>query len=302
MRPAPLYALLMLLAGSSFGLVSPLMKLAYAHGFGVADVTNAQYLFAALTLWPLALLWPKGRRLSGKQWLILGILGLAGAGTSFTYYLSLTTLPASLGIVLLFQFSWIVLLMDSLIARRRPALEKLIGIGMIVLGTILAVGVTGASLPGVPIWAVGLGLLSAVFYALTLYLSAYVDVETSPALRSAVTVTVSGIVILPAFSPTHLYSVALWHGIWWWGLAVALFSQTVPVILMYTSIPRIGGRMAGVLGSIELPVAVLSAHLILGEPMASPRWLGVLLILAGITVSEWTLFRRRPKALSSLQH
>lgn len=297
MRPSPWYAFLMLLAGSSFGIVSPIMKMSYAHGFGAADVTNAQYLFAAITLWPLALIWPKGKRVSGKQWGILMVLGLAGAGTSYTYYLSLTKLPASLGIVLLFQFAWIVLLMDSLVTRRVPAIEKLLGIVMIILGTILAVGIMGSKLPPVPLWAVLLGLLSAFFYSLTLYLSAYVDPDTSPALRSAITVTISGISILPFFPPAHLYLVTLWQGIWGWGLLVALFSQTLPLILIYLAIPRIGGRMAGVLGAIELPVAVLAAHIVLGEPVAPVRWFGVLLILAGILVSEWTLFRR-PRRLS----
>lgn len=285
----------MLLAGSCFGIVSPLMKIAYAHGFSAEDMSNAQYLLAVITLWPLAALWPRGRRVGGKQWLILLILGIAGAGTSFTYYLSLTKLPASLAIVLLFQFSWIVLVMDSLVLRKLPSLEKLLGIAIIVVGTVLAVGLTGLQLSAVSVGAVLLGLMSSVFYSLTLYLSASVDATTSPALRSAITVTISGIAIIPFFPPAHLYQVSLWHGAWWWGLWIALFSQTIPMILMYISTPRIGGRMAGVLGSIELPVAVLAARIMLGEAVAASRWFGVMLILLGIVVSEWDIFHRNQR-------
>ena len=295
MKRTPWYALLMLLAGSSYGLVSTLMKSSYNHGFVVADVTNAQYLFAVLTLWPIALFWRRKKRISQKQWALLAVIGLAGAGTSFTYYLSLTQLPASLGIVLLFQFAWMVLLIDIAVTRRIPTLEKWIGVAMIVVGTLLAVGLFASHLGQVPMGAVALGLCSAVFYALTLYLSEFVDPDSSPALRSALTVTISGIAMVAVFSPVHLYTVSLWHGLWKWGLLVALFSQTFPVLLMYIAIPRIGGRMAGVLGSIELPVAVLVAHLALGEVVSLVRWFGVVLILAGIAVSELVVLRHRPR-------
>lgn len=289
------YAFLMLLAGGCFGIVSPLMKMAYANGFSAGDITNAQYLLGVITLWPLVAVWPKGHRASPKQWLMLLILGIAGAGTSYTYYLSLTKLPASLAIVLLFQFAWVVLVMDSLVMRKMPAPEKLLGIVIIVVGTILAVGLTGLRFSAVSVGAVLLGLLSSVFYSLTLYLSAFVDAKTSPTLRSAVTVTVSAIAIIPFFSPSHLYQVSLWRGAWWWGLLIALFSQTIPMTLMYIATPRIGGRMAGVLGSIELPVAVLAARLMLDEPVTMSRWFGVLLILCGIVVSEWDIFHRNQR-------
>ncbi|OFW77127.1 MAG: hypothetical protein A2201_10510, partial [Alicyclobacillus sp. RIFOXYA1_FULL_53_8] len=268
-----------------------------------------------LTLWPIALFWRKGRPVSARQWGLLTLIGLAGAGTSYTYYMSLTRLSASLAIVLLFQFAWIVLLIDALVTRRMPALEKLLGIVLIVIGTVLAVGLGGAGgahhgnpgkvtfglLASAPLWAVLLGLSSAVFYSLTLYLSAYVDMESSPVLRSAITLTVSGIVMAVVFSPVHFYTVSLWHGLWYWGSLVAVFSQTLPMLLMYIAIPRIGGRMAGVLGSIELPVAVLVAHLVLSESVTPMRWLGVVLILVGIVVSEWRVIRPKPMQVASRQ-
>lgn len=317
MRRTPWYAILMLIAGSSYGIVSALMKSAYGQGFVVADLTNAQYLFALIALWPIALIWRKGRPVSARQWGLLALIGLAGAGTSYTYYVSLTRLSASLAIVLLFQFAWIVLLMDAVVTRRMPAVEKLLGIVLIVIGTILAVGLLGtvgihsATHPGhpgtfglldsAPLWAILLGLSSAVFYSLTLYLSAYVDMHSSPVLRSAITLTVSGLAMAAVFSPVHFYTVSLWHGLWFWGILVAVFSQILPMLLMYISIPRIGGRMAGVLGSIELPVAVLVAHLVLSEPVTMARWLGVALILAGIVVSEWRVIRPKPNPVAPRQ-
>lgn len=283
----PWFALLVLFAGSSFGLVSTVMKTAYQHGFTVQEVTDGQYLFATVVLWLLALAWPKRAQIPRKQWLLLAILGVAGAGTSYAYYRSLTLLPASLAIVLLFQFSWMVLLMDILVTRRLPGRQKWIGVVLITAGTILAVGLLQGDLGSFPLWAIGLGVLSAVFYALTLYLSGYVDTRSSPAVRSAVAVTVSSIAILCIFPPSMGMAHALPRGLWQWALMAALFGQVIPQLFMLIAIPRTGGRMAGVLGSIELPVAVLVAHVALGEDVSFLQWTGVFLILVGIFVSEW---------------
>ncbi|RIV17407.1 DMT family transporter [Alicyclobacillaceae bacterium I2511] len=289
------YAGLVLLAASLFGGVSSLLKLAYAAGFNAADVTNAQFLIAALLLWPMAWVWPRGESLTVRQWGLLGLLGLASAGTSVAYYKALTLLPASMGIVLLFQFAWMVLVLDIVIHRRLPGMGKWAGMALIVAGTVLAVGLLGQPLGQYPWWAIGLGLLAGFSYAVTLYASAYVNPSSSPVLRAAVTVTVGGGITLFFFSPTLYTSGVLWHGLWVWGLLTAVFSQVLPQILLFVAIPRVGGRMAGVLGAVELPVAVVLAWLILGEQVSFLRWLGVLLVLAGMGVSEWPFLSRRRK-------
>jgi drug/metabolite transporter (DMT)-like permease len=293
MRKLPIYAILVLLAGSSFGVVSSIMKLAYRSGLTVQEVTDGQYLSAALLLWIIAAVWPRGQRIAGRrQWLYLLVLGTAGAGTSFSYYQALTYLPASLGIVLLFQFAWIVLVIDIVVTRRLPGAEKWVGTLLIVVGTILAVGLLAAKIEKFPAWAIIYGLLSAVFYSITLYVSGYVETRSSPALRSAINVTVSLALILVVFPPNFMNESLHWGNFVWWGLMAALFSQVVPVMLMFMAIPHTGGRMAGVLGSVELPVAVFVAFIVLHEHVTLIRWLGVVLILAGIIVSEWPMKKR----------
>lgn len=293
----PTYVLLMLLAGCCYGIISPLMKLAYQAGFNVSDVTDAQYGFAVVILWVLALIRFRGLRIPRRQWKFLVLIGLAAAGVSYCYYIALTELPASLGIVLLFQFAWMVLVIDIIVTRRKPGLEKWLGMLLIVIGTLFAVGIIGEPLGKFPLWAFGLGLLAGFFYACVLYLSSYVTDEASPIVRSAVTITVSTIAISFAFPPTYLTSGVLWHGLWFWGLLVALFGQVFPMLLILLSSPKIGGRMAGVLGAIELPVAIVAARVLLSEHVTMIRWLGVIVILIGIFVSElldFKRFKRRP--------
>ena len=43
-------------------------------------------------------------------------------------------------------------------------------------------------------------------------------------------------------------------------------------------IPRIGSTLAAMLGSVELPVAVIAAYLLIGEPVDGLQWVGMGLI------------------------
>lgn len=294
MRKIPWYAIMVLLAGSCYGLISPILKGAYGHGFSAAEATDAQYVIGMLVLWCLVPIGRKkySRHYPKRQWIVLLVLALSGAGTSYTYYNALTYLPASLAIVLLFQFAWIVMVIHMLVSREIPSLPRWIGAGLIILGTVLAVGLLEESLGRFPLWTLIYGLLSAFCYAVTLYGAEFVDSSTSPYLRSAIIITVGTIVILFAFPPTFVHNLHHIGGMLLWGLLMAVFSQILPPILMMIAIPRTGGRMAGVLGSVELPVAVLGAWLLLGEKVSALRWLGVVLILAGIVVSEWQVGKK----------
>ena len=58
------------------------------------------------------------------------------------------------------------------------------------------------------------------------------------------------------------------------------------ILFCMKAVPIIGGRLAGVLGVMELPVTVITAALILGDHIGPLRWSGSVLIIAGILVSE----------------
>lgn len=298
----------MLLAGASYGLISPLIRFEYTKGFSEADLTNAQYGIGFVIMWLIVLVRHRKSVIHKKQWLLLISLGSAAALVSLCYYMALTVLPASFATILLFQFAWMATLLDIVVTRRLPSIVKWIGLIVILLGTVLAVGLNSviassgatAAASGVhgasgslaalgthySLWAIGLGLLSAFFYTLTLYLSGYVSESISPELRSAIVVTVGMLIIFIPFPPTYLASGALWHGLLVWGGLIAIIGQVAPMLLMLIAIPRIGGRMAAILGTIELPVSVFGAWLLNGDIVSWTRWGGVLFILLGIAVSE----------------
>ncbi len=285
---------MMLAAAAMYGLVSPVLRLAYAAGLDPAAATDAQYAIAAACLWLVALFRHRGKRIDRRQWALIVIIGLMNALFCYTYYRALAVLPASLAIVFMFQFVWMATLIDALWHRRWPGIAKWIGLVLILGGTVLAVGATGASWREVPVGAVLLGLGAALAYAINLTLSAHNDPAVSPELRSALVITVAGVAVLTVFPPgSFVHHLAQRPApTLFWGFWIALLSQVLPTLFALVAIPHIGGRMAAVLGTLELPVAVIGAWLLNGDHVSPMRWLGVALILAGMVVSE-TLSRER---------
>lgn len=287
-----LAAVFVMVAGASYGVVTPLVKLIYEKGYTFADITVMQFYSSALLLWLLvavsARYKPKGWRMSRKNLIKMIWLGIVGTLTSIFYYKSLMWLPAWLGVILLFQFAWMTFLVEYIFTRRRPHVYQWIGMLLIVAGTILAN--TGDIRIGFHVtWlGVALGLLSAVTYSLFLHFNSTIETSSSPFLRSAMIATVSSVVITIVLPPSHVFFVHALHGLLLYGTLVGLLSQAIPTTLLVVGVPQLGGGTAAILSSIELPVAAILSALLLGEPVLWAGWLGVALIFAGMIAGNWS--------------
>jgi drug/metabolite transporter (DMT)-like permease len=290
--------LLVLLGGSCYGLVSPSVKMAYEAGFSAGDVTSGQYLAATTMFIFLALMqFRHVKELRKKDLLLLAGLGILSTGTSVFYYVSLTYLPASLAIVLLFQFTWVVAVIDFLVTRRLPDLPKWLALVLVVGGTVLAVDLFHAEWEQVSLFGLLVGFLSSMTYGAFLFFYSYVREGTSPFVNGAVLSIASSVAVWFVFPPEFLWNGSLGEGLWIWALLIGFLGQVMPAICFNIGIPVIGGALAAVLGAIELPVAVVSSYLLLHERVAGVQWLGIGLILFGIVVSELKLRVRKEARL-----
>ncbi|HEY8342861.1 MAG TPA: DMT family transporter, partial [Calditerricola sp.] len=175
---------LVFLGACSYGVLSTFVKLAYADGYDTGHVTGSQMLFGTLMLWVLA--WPFRRQWPRLTW--REVMKIAAAGslvgiTGIFYYASLRYIPASIAIVLLFQFTWIGVLLEALTTRKAPPVMKGVSVAVLLVGTVLASGLLEGNLDRLPLLGLGLGFLSAVSYALFIYLSGRVAPTVSPWLR-----------------------------------------------------------------------------------------------------------------------
>ncbi|MDN4594868.1 DMT family transporter [Polycladomyces subterraneus] len=290
-------SLFVLTAAASYGLLSPLVKMAYADGLHPTDLTAAQAVAGALGIWIVCLAATRQvPKLSARTVLALCGCGAMGGLTGVFYFTSLQDLPASFAILLLFQFTWMGMVLEWRITRRAPSRNQRWALALILAGTVLAAGWTDTLPSTISIFGVTMALLSAICYTGYIHLSGHIAVDVSPWWRSAWISTGSVVVTLLVFPPRFLWDGAWQSSLWEWAGWIALFGTILPSILFTAGVTRIGTGLASTLGSLELPVAVSLSAWWLGEPVTPAQWMGVLLILAGILMAEVKLNVHKEKS------
>jgi drug/metabolite transporter (DMT)-like permease len=216
-------------------------------------------------------------------------LAFAGTTTSFTsifYGKSLETIPASIAVVLLFQFTWIGIIIEAIANRKLPSKEKLIAIIILFIGTILAGGGSINHLFTLDPTGIIFGLLSGISFAFFIFVSGRVAVHLPSITRSFLMTSGAFLFLLFILSPNFIVNGSLGDGLWKYGSLLGLFGVLLPVLLFSIGTPKIGAGLATILGAIELPTAVVASAFILNEHVSSIQIIGVLIILIGVAVPQ----------------
>lgn len=278
---------LVLIGSASYGMLSPFVKMAYDKGWNDIQVSASQVTMGTLLLWVLLLVTPKAWSNPFKApWIRLALIGVFGlALTTFFYNNSLSRVEASLAIILLFQFTWMTIVLECIWDRKRPTRYQLGAVVLVMAGTFLTVNLTGESFRTLDGIGIVCGLLSGLTYSLFLFFTGRVKTTLHPVMKSVVMLTAALPVIYIIYPPSQVFQSDV-GPLLLWGLLLGLLGQALPAVAFNIGIPRIGSTLAAMLASMELPVAITAAFLILREPVGWLQWAGMFLILIGIFVSE----------------
>jgi drug/metabolite transporter (DMT)-like permease len=284
------------LGACSFGILSTFVKLAYKEGFTLGDVTGSQVLFGLIVLWAIVLL----RRLSGSQSgstsfrekLKLAAMGTSTGLVSIFYYKSVQTVPASIAILLLMQFTWMSLVLEAIVKRKLPSLMQVATVALVLIGTAMAGRLFSGSIPDFDLTGIVYGLLAALSYTVFLMINGAVGNHMHPTTKSALILTGACVLILTIFPPVFLVNGALFEGLFKWGLVLAIFGTVIPPLFYAYGIPKTGLGLSAILSAAELPVAVLMSSVVLKEEVWAVQWLGVALILLAIALSNISSLRK----------
>ncbi|MBE3593576.1 MAG: DMT family transporter [Candidatus Carbobacillus altaicus] len=303
------------LGASLYGTLSPVVKAAYDASLTFSEVTFGQFWSAGLLLLIFYPLWARrftesrkvGRehnvRFDVKTILFLVALGVFGlSGVSLFYYGALVSLPASLSLVLLFQFVWMGVLAERLFFRVPITKMRALAMLTVFAGDLLAMKVWAIELKGATLEGLLFGLMAAVSYTFFLVGSAKIP-ETYPTYwRTLVMVlagTVStGLVLWVLFPGERLIPHDSHHlfYIFWLGL----LGQVLPPLLFAWGAPRAGGMATTLISSVELPVGLILAVFWLKEELLGWQWLGIVLILTGIVLAVRSQEREPGTAFDSI--
>ncbi|NML37905.1 EamA family transporter [Chitinophaga sp. G-6-1-13] len=284
------YSFIVLLGGTMYGTMSSFVKLSYASGYHAAEISFSQALLSAVLL-GLILLLTTGRtnwkKLAGKELVALLLVGGTIGLTNFLYYQSVSYISASLAIVILMQFTWFSLLLEWFIFRQRPGRLEMVTVLFILVGTVMAGNLLEADALSFSWQGMALALASAFTYAVYIVANSRVGKSVKWQSKSTLIMAGSALTIFiinaqPIVSDNHFgYTFLLW------AVFLAVVGTTIPTALFAAGIPKIGAGTSAILMTIEFPVAVLCAYLVLHEAISPVQIAGIIVMLAAISVMNY---------------
>lgn len=279
------YSLLVLIAGISYGVMVPLVRIAYGGGFDTSEIMVTQYLVAVIAMALLCLLFSR-KKVAFKDALKLIGIGIVSAAACYSYYQALKLLSPAAALTLLFQFVWMGLVVQAVRTRRAPKLTAFLAVILVVVGAVFATGLLdeGFSMANLDPLGIFFGLLSAVCYTIFLVLTG-ITATSVPALNRTLFITLGCFLTAFALVPTYFAHpmIVLEPAV---GVVLGALGICVPICLINISSPRLPTGLTGIMLSSELPSGVILAAIFVGVPVTLTTGIGVVFVLLGIVVSE----------------
>jgi len=280
-------ALLVGLGASSYGALATVVKLAYAKGFTTAQVSTAQFSIGLAVMLFLQLLFKssaKPQEVTQKNSILKLMIGGTSLGlTSIFYYFSVKYIPVSVGIVLLMQSVWMGILLEAVLDKKFPSTRKIVATVIVLVGTALATNIL-SSAHDLNWEGIAWGFAAGLSYTISLYSSNSIATNLHFIKRSMWLLVGGLIIILLIFGATSSYE-NFNFGIYWpWGVFLALFGTILPPLLFTSGMPHTGIGLGTIIASVELPISVMFAYILLNEPVNLTQWAGIILIIAAIVL------------------
>jgi drug/metabolite transporter (DMT)-like permease len=258
------YSIFIFLGACSYGILASIVKLGLQAGHTVHELTGSQYLFGLLLLM-LSFPFINRTKVSLKQAAALLITGASLSLTGILYGMSLDRNPASIAVVLLFQFTWIGILIEALYEKKKPSKAKIISSLFLIIGTVFASNLIAGGSHTIRADGLIYGLLSAVTFALFIFASGKAG-KGIPGIQRSIFITLGGLLLVATVSgPILINSGLQLQGLW-----------------------KLDSGLATIVGSAELPAAVAAAMLLLGERITEAQTFGIVLILIGISIPQFS--------------
>lgn len=275
------------LGASSYGMLATFVKIAYREGFSLAEVTLSQYSLGFAGLLILTFFQKRkpetGTKTAGSKsvWKLMAA-GTSLGLTSLFYYKAVQYVPVSVGIVLLMQTVWMGVILEMIMNRKSPGPWKIVSVFIILAGTVLATDLLKQSIT-INWTGFGWGMAAALCYTATMYSSNNIALHFPPLKRSLYMI-LGGLIIISFIFYSSLnqdFSYAIFPR---WGIVLSLFGTILPPLLFTKGMPLTGVGLGAIIASIEIPVSVLMANVLLQEPINLLQWAGIILILLAVVL------------------
>lgn len=283
---------LVALGASSYGMLATFVKLAYLEDFTTAEITTSQFVLGILGILLVNLFQKKSqvtvaKKASKKNIFQLMLAGTSLGMTSVFYYLCVKYIDVSIAIVLLMQTVWMGVILEWILDKKQPSVQKIVAVFMVLAGTIMATNMIENS-NSIDFRGVFWGILSAMSFTTTMFTANRIATDISSSQRSLY-MLLGGAVIVFGFGFFTQITPFNFSIFWKWGIALSLFGTIIPPLLMNAGFPTTGIGLGSIVSALELPVSVLMAYFLLAEKVVLVQWVGILLILLAIVLMNSNL-------------
>lgn len=294
---------------SIFGMLATFVKLAYKEGYTTSEVTTSQFVLGLIGLLILNIFQTKTSKKkllkpTSKEIKMLMLAGTSLGFTSLFYYLCVQYINVSIAIVLLMQSVWFSVVAESFISKKFPHFKKVIATIIVLAGTFLATNLINLDVK-LDLHGIFWGLMAAASFTVTMFTSNTLATKL-PALRKSLMMLSGGAIVVFIFlffaqiGPLHFDFLQLLYlnftqntehirpfdfSIFYtYGFILALFGTIIPPTLFNLGFPKTGLGLGSIISSLELPVSVTMAFVLLGEQVILIQWVGIILILFAIVL------------------
>lgn len=280
-------AILVGLGAASYGMLATFVKVSYNQGYTTSEVTSSQILLGFIGMFIINFFYKKKKSVNVAAPTRKNILNLIIGGTSmgFTsvfYYLAVVYIPVSIGIVLLMQTVWMGVVLEAILTKKLPGKRKVAAVIIVLTGTILATNILNNN--SMPDWrGMVLGLLAAAAFTTNMFVSNRIATNLAASQRSLFIIVGASIIVLAfaAYSWTGSFNMNIFYT---WGLFLAVYGTIIPPLLLNAGFPHTGIGLGSIVSSLELPISVTMAFLILNETVTGLQWFGIMLIIAAVVM------------------
>ena len=283
------------LGATSYGMLATFVKLAYKEGFTTAEVTSAQFIYGIIGILIINLFQKQQAKTSvvkasKKNIFQLMIAGTSLGMTSVFYYLSVSFIDVSIAIVLLMQTVWIGVLLEWFLDKKAPSKQKIIAVVIVLFGTLLATNLLHST-ANIDWRGILFGFLAACSFTTTMFTANKVALGISSAQRSLY-MLLGGAVIVFTFGIITQVTPFNFEIFAKWGIILALFGTIIPPMLLNAGFPQTGIGLGSIVSSLELPVSVMMAYVLLNEQVLFIQWIGIVLIILAIVIMNINLKKK----------
>ncbi len=281
------------LAALSWGVSGGIGGILLASDWDPCVVSFYRGLIGLLFVCAWLVLRPQGHGLSNHRlWFWSTVAGLGVAGNFAFYFLSIAEGSVAVAVTLMYSAPVFVYLASVLLKLERPSALKFAAILMVLLGVVLLTRLHDLGAPAVTPLGVASGLLSGLSYAVFIFgfknAGRYGSPQAILVIAFAVLVAV---LIWPA--DTDQISAVLSAPSWPLFAVLGVLGAGVSFLLYIIGLKQTTPSVAAIVAMIEPVTASLFGVLVLHEKLADLQVVGMMLILATITVQSVTSRHRR---------